>query len=458
MTQHRSLHWREGMFVRSHHFQQWDLHLAEKLKQFIEQVEPDSWGVGNLAVNDGALQEERFEIDQALLVFRDGSVVSYPGNAGKATPASREFRGRLQGAGARLGVHLGIRRMNRDAPNVAEPGDPAGGAPTRYVIYRDPEGVTDLNTGANTQPLEFLEYDLRILFDGDDTQGFDTIKVAEIKRGTQQARPYELSEDYAPPSLRVGASRVLKKLTNGVLQHVHRTLASIQRDKPRTLGAETGTTRTLWEALRSQTLHAYYPVLAANLDDGRCHPRAAFEMIASLGGALSAGWEDCDPLKQPKYDHAQPAQSFGPLCELVVDLLGRLYPAEYQIVELERDGEFFSAQIAPAFLEKGARLFIMVRTTRVAEHVVTDLRPVMKVGSRNRIQDLWKKRLAGVPAEACPAPGEYPAETGQVFFRLAPSGDEWRAIESEASLAAYMPFGDPAGSASLILIRPVVPK
>ena len=457
MTQHRPLHWREGMFVRSHHFQQWDLHLAERLKQVIEQIEPDSWGVANLAVNDGSLQEERFEVDQAVLVFRDGSVVNYPGNAGKASPASREFRGRLQGAAARLGVHLGIRRMQRDAPNVAEPGDTAS-APTRYVIYRDPEGVTDLTTGANTQPLEFLEYDLRILFDGDDLQGYDTIKVAEIRRGTQQARPFELSDDYAPPSLRVGASKVLKKMTHGVLQHLHRTLASIQREKSKAFGAETGSPQAFWKALRSQAQHSFYPVLAARLDDGRCHPGEAFEMIASLAGALSAGWEDCDPLKLPKYDHGQPAEGFKRLCELVVDLLQREYPAEYQMIDLERDGEYFSAQLTPAFLEKGARLFVMVKTSRVAEHVVTELRPVMKVGSRNRVQDLWKKRLAGVPAESCPAPGEFTAESGQVFFRLSPSGDEWRAVESEGTLAAYMPFGDPAGSASLILIRPVAQK
>ena len=181
-------------------------------------------------------------------------------------------------------------------------------------------------------------------------------------------------------------------------------------------------------------------------------------MIASLAGALSAGWEDCDPLKLPKYDHGQPAEGFKRLCELVVDLLQREYPAEYQMIDLERDGEYFSAQLTPAFLEKGARLFVMVKTARVAEHVVTELRPVMKVGSRNRVQDLWKKRLAGVPAESCPAPGEFTAEAGQVFFRLSPSGDEWRAVESEGTLAAYMPFGDPAGSASLILIRPVASK
>jgi type VI secretion system protein ImpJ len=454
MAQFRPLHWREGMFVRSHHFQQWDLHLADRLKQLIDQVEPDGWGVGHLAVSDTALQEQRFEIDQALLVFRDGAVVCYPGNAGKASPASRGFENRLQGAGARLGVHLGIRRLQREAPNVAEPGE-QGAAPARYSIYRDPEGINDLSTGSNAQPIEFLEYDLRVLFDGDDLQGFDTIKVAEIRRGTQQARPYELSEDYAPPCLRVGASRVLKRMTHDVLQNVHRTLASIQRDKPKSLGAEAGSTRTLWESLRSQTLHASYPVLAANLEDGRCHPRRAFEMIASLAGALGAGWEDCDPLKQPKYDHEQPARSFKPLRDLVVDLLGRLYPAEYQMIELEREGEYFGASLAPVFFERGARLYIMVRTARVPEHVISTLRPVMKIGSRNRVhEELVRKRQAGVPFEPCPAPGEYPSEPGQIFFKITPSGEEWRAVESEATLSAYMPIGDPAGAASLILVRP----
>src|SRR6266446_4534087 len=146
MAQYRPLHWREGMFVRSHHFQQWDIHLADTLKHLIDQIEPDGWGVARLTVNDHALQEERFEIEEATLVFRDGAVVCYPGNAGKASQASRSFQGRVQGVGARLGVHLGVRGLQREAPKVAEPGLPSA-APTRYLVHREADGVNDLTTG-----------------------------------------------------------------------------------------------------------------------------------------------------------------------------------------------------------------------------------------------------------------------------------------------------------------------
>src|SRR5207247_9586481 len=103
--------------------------------------------------------------------------------------------------------------------------------------------------------LDVLEYEPRILFDGYDLQGYDTIKVAEIRRGTQQARPFELSDDYAPPSLRVGASKVLKKMTHGVLQHLHRTLASIPRETSKAFGAAAGSRQAFWKALRSQAQH-----------------------------------------------------------------------------------------------------------------------------------------------------------------------------------------------------------
>ncbi len=454
MAQHRPLHWREGMFVRSHHFQQWELHLADRLKQLIDQIEPDGWGVAHLVVNDAALQEERFELDEAIVVFRDGAVVAYPGNAGKSSPASRGFQGKVQGAGAKLGVHLGVRRLQRDAANVAESGEP-GAAPTRFLVHREADGINDLATGTNAQALEFLEYDLKVLFDGDDLQGYDTIKVAEVRRGTQQARPFVLSDDYAPPCLRLGASKVLKRMTGGVLQHVHRTLASLQREKAQMLGAEAGTSKTLWKALRSQALHASYPVLAANLEEGRCHPRKAFEMIASLAGALGSGWEDKDPLKQPRYDHAQPAPSFRVLCDDVVEILGREYPSEYEEIALDRDGDYFGAELTPAFFERGARIYIKIQSTRVAEHVVNALKPLMKVGSRNRVVDLVKKRLGGVPVEPNPAPGEYPSEPTQIFYKLSPGGEEWKAVEAEGTLSAYLPFGDPAGSSSLVLIRPV---
>jgi type VI secretion system protein ImpJ len=440
------------MFVRSHHFQQWDIHLADRLKHLIDQIEPDGWGVAHLVVNDAGLQEERFELEEAIVVFRDGALVCYPGNAGKASPASRGFQGKIQGAGAKLGVHLGVRALQRDAPNVAEPGQPSA-APTRFLVQRDDGGVNDVTTGANAQAIEFLEYDLRILFDGDDLQGFDAIKVAEVRRGAQQARPFVLSDEYAPPCLRLDSSQVLKRMAARVLQHAHRTVATMHQEKPQMFGGEAGSGSNLRKALLSQALHAYYPLLTANLEEGRCHPRRAFEMIASLAGAIAATWEDRHPHKQPRYEHLQPAVAFKAICDQVVEDLKRVYPASYEEIQLDRENDYHYTEAPAMIFERGARLYIAITTGRVGEQVVSDLKPLMKLGSRTRVQDLVRRKLAGVPVEPCPAPGEYPSRPEQVFYRMSPGGDEWRQIESEGTFGAYLPFGDPAGKASLIVIR-----
>ncbi len=451
MTQHRPLHWREGMFVRSHHFQQWDLFQAQRLKQIIEQLEPDGWGVARLAVSDAALQEERFELEEAAVLFRDGTLVRYPGNSGKGSQAARSFQGRIQGAGDRLGVHLGLRGLEPGAPNVTEPGRP-GATPTRFLVHRE-DGLGDLTSGANRQSLEFLEYDLRILFDGDDLQGYDTIKVAEVRRGTQQARPFVLSDEYAPPSLRVDASPVLKKMVSRVLQHVHRTVGTLHQEKPQLFGAESGGA-ALRKALLSQTLHAFHPLLASSLEHASCHPRRAFETIASLAGAIGSTWEDRHPHRLPRYEHLQPAVALKAVCDQVVEDLKRVYPASYEEFALERDNDYFTSEVPPSFFERGARIYVAVASSRVAEQVMADLKPLMKIGSRSRVPDLVRLRLAGVPVEPCPPPGEYPGRPEQLFYRLLPGGDAWRQVESEATLGAYLPFGDAEGKASLVLIRP----
>src|SRR5262245_38858716 len=105
MLHTRALRWREGAFVRSHHFQQWDAYLADRLRRLLEAALPDSWGLLDFAVSDDALREGRLELTRLAAIFPSGTLVIYPGNC--RLPAA-EFRDRLAGVGASLGAHIAV--------------------------------------------------------------------------------------------------------------------------------------------------------------------------------------------------------------------------------------------------------------------------------------------------------------------------------------------------------------
>lgn len=439
------LHWSEGMFLRSHHLQQWDAFQENRQHRWSEILEPDSWGVMDLAVDDTALQSERFEVERCRLVFRSGAVVAYPGNA--IRPA-RSFEGRLKAAGATLPIHVGIRPLDPDRPNIRDLEEENTGV-TRFRVLR--REVKDLQKGEDPQWLEFLEFDLRVLFDDDEDLGrYETIRVARLERGGQQSRPFMISKDFSPPCLRVGASTALQALVEKVVAAVLHKAVQLHESKVQLFSGDGP--KAMMNLHLLQALQSHYPVLKSEVEPGLCHPRRAFAILSSLAGAIGALKEKRDPRHVHGYEHADPMHAFTPLC---VQILSDLQEGEgeYDFLDLRGDGNYFFADVPSSFLDPALKLYLVVRSARPSTDVVDRLRKEMKITSRGGIDELVQKFRSGLGFAAVNPPPEYKADPDQVFFLLTFSGQEASRIQKDGTFAAYLPTGDPATTASLVVIR-----
>ena len=81
MDQLRPIFWGQGMFLQPQHFQQQDGYHEARLRCYLHWLSPFCWGVKTLTVNETALRNFMFEVEQCELVSWEGTLVRFQGDA-----------------------------------------------------------------------------------------------------------------------------------------------------------------------------------------------------------------------------------------------------------------------------------------------------------------------------------------------------------------------------------------
>jgi type VI secretion system ImpJ/VasE family protein len=397
-------------------------------------------------VKEPALQEGRFELEEFSALWPNGEFIAYPGNA--ALPAA-SFEGRLERAGEKLPVHLVLALVDPESPGTTESGEEQWGK-SRYRVHR--EEVNDLNKGKDSQLLEFREYELRVVFGEDDDlpERCDHIKIAEIERGAEQSRPYLVTKNYAPPCVKLAASRILLQTVRTVTHGINVKLQDLHKDKEVILGKDAP--GDLKKALLMQALHTYQPLLMSEIEAGDCHPFRAFNLLSALAGALAAIHSDRDPSKRFEYDHRDPLQSLAPLCDQINTDVDREGPRAIKELPSRREGDYFHSEV-PLNLLENSRVYLKIRTTKALDALYDQMKGSMKVGCRTMIENMVSKFLPGAGLEKDAFPPAYPLQSDEMFFRIDREGKEWSGIEREGNISVYLPSDDPELSVSIVVER-----
>src|SRR5262245_60315560 len=112
MDQLRPIFWGQGMFLQPQHFQQQDCYHEARLRGYLHWLTPFCWGVKSLVINEPALRNFMFDVEQCELVTWDGTLVRFQGEAlpSNAKIRPRSFEQALEPGGRPLGVFLGLKR------------------------------------------------------------------------------------------------------------------------------------------------------------------------------------------------------------------------------------------------------------------------------------------------------------------------------------------------------------
>ena len=174
--------WYQGLFLQPQHFQQNALHTHALLNPVQTLIQPYFWGVRRLGIQESALKNQVLEIAGGDILFRDGTWVSYPGNA---MLQARSFKGSWVESDKPLKVYVGLRRWDPNGNNVTvlnQPDDVLA-VRTRYVSPVDPERTKDLCQSGVDAEVKYLYHALKIFWESEvpEAGDYDLVQVAQLE-------------------------------------------------------------------------------------------------------------------------------------------------------------------------------------------------------------------------------------------------------------------------------------
>ena len=427
----RPVRWKEGMFLRPHHFQQFDLYLESRETARLRALDAHSWGVSHLEIHPEALGNFAFHVAQLRVILPDGTYLDVPENA--QLPV-RSFERLLTEPGKPLTVYLGVRAREERRAQVRK--DSTGQAITRFQsVERD---VYDLDAGESAATLELLDYDLRLFFGDESQQGFDVIPLSQVVGRGDPARPVSVVETFAPPSLSLRASPALRESASAVLQFISQVLRDLSGRRDADVDS----------AVLYQTVSGAKAVLRDMVHDGRVHPQAVYHELVRLAGALYYRDPDrgsSDDL--PTYDHRHPGPVFEKLREVIQRLAHKIVTRRFERFEMPRaETDNFALRPLPeSARQAGARCYLEIEAGPSQPMLRELLRAKTKISCASNIETLRKYQLPGVPTEALPGPPpEIHDKPAATYFRLKQEHDDWNRLVLAAGDLTVHIIGAPA--------------
>ncbi len=445
----RKLVWTEGLFVTQHHFQQQDRYHEELLQERLSAAMAFEWGITDVEIDERALSAGQVKINRLKAILPDGTPISVGEGLDDAVPI-RAIEAAFTAQMRNFEIHVAIANETDNQANTELEGKP--GALTRWV--RTTSSALDINSATQESQISWARNNLRILFGDERRDSFDAIRVGELVRASTGAVVFK--ETHVPPVLQVRASPFL--------------IAGFRR----LLGAMTARQRSLAEGRRMRTaaaidfaasdaakfwllnaLNTFIPQISHIVDLGTMHPEHAYLTLAQLIGTLCTFAVDGDPTAIPKFNYLTLGDVFGPMFELVMNLLNAVILERYVQIPLQKreDGMYLGKMEDPKVLRYE---FYLAAAGSVPEPQVRDRLPkLLKIASWGQIGQILNSAVNGAKIELeFRPPGALPIKPGVTFFKVIRTPDFWGDIAGTGTIALYQPVDPNALTLTLYAVDP----
>ncbi|HZZ82870.1 MAG TPA: type VI secretion system baseplate subunit TssK [Gemmataceae bacterium] len=432
----RAVHWHNEMFIRPHHFQasyrylvdlgrrnhNWDLHY--------------NWGLRSLTLDPKALENHQLVVQALEARLPDGTPVSIPRDGTLARVDLRRSQ-ELREARQFL-VYLAvppIRPGRANAPAQRQ-------TDSRY--FQESVNLEDENTGGNAQPIVLRAPNFQLLVGNQDRAGYHVLPIARIEKADQAAGGLQVDPTYIPPLLSCDA---WPPLLDGILRALHDRLYK-KIDWITQLSTRQGVTwdrnvpGDLLVLKQMQQLFEAVSVLGVLIAARGVHPLTAFLELSRVVGQMAIFGATRRPPELPRYDHDDLGTCFAYLKQHLDTQLNLVVEPEYKERPFIGAGWRMQVTLEPAWMDPSAQIFIGVQSTLETQQCVELLTQAgqldMKIGSSDRVEDLFRQGAAGLRfvAESLP-PQELPKVAGQTYFQVIQDAKnpEWLNVKKTLTLA-----------------------
>lgn len=436
------------MYLGPHHFQAQSRYFEDTIHFSADSLWFSPFGFLGVELNAEALRNGTLLITHARGVFEDGLSFDMP--ASDPLPDARQIEAIFPPTSATLLAYLAIPKRQTLGGNCALEGQESG--KTRFVAEHHP--VFDEITGGDEKPVRFGRKNLKVVFEGEKTDGLQLLPLARVLR--DGGGRFVFDDKFIPPVLRFSASEALMNITRRLIDILTQKNANF-----------TGTTRGYDRqstGLSAQQISAFWFLHAVNSGlanlrhlylANQGHPEELYTEMLRLGGALCTFGLDVSAAALPVYDHLDLQSCFEALDSHIRQHLELVVPTNCITVRLEQtDRYFWEGDLgADTRLLGNARWYFSVASNIGEAELISGTPALVKMCSAKFIVRLMQSALPGLKLTHVPnPPAALAPRISNQYFSINRSGPCWDNIQDTRRVGVYVPGDIPAPEIELLVL------
>ena len=436
MSKAQKVVWTKGMFLMPQHFQAQD-HYFEEMLHFRAGVSSfANWGFSRLAVDEASLVNGFFTLRHCEGILPDGLIFQAP--LVDELPPGRQIEEYFSAAKqAHLDVYLAVPQEREAARNF---GMSEGTSKGTYRYIAETRSAVDATVGADEKAIQVAKKALRILFDGENLDGFASVRVARVVRSP--AGTFVLHSEFMPPLIDIAASEPLMLLVRRLVEIMaakSASLAQTRRQKSQDLADFSNSEAADFWFLH--TVNTYLPELQHLWKVRRGHPEVLFRAMLRLAGALTTFSLNDNVRDLPEYDHGNLGASFTALDERIRRLLEIGWQSKCVAIPLRPTDRFiWSGTFADERQLEAAQFLISVSSPIPVDELIAKFPRLAKVSSTPELTRLIQASLPGLSLRHQPSPPpSVRLNLSCHYFSLDASGPLWERILQSRVLSVFVP-------------------
>lgn len=428
--------WSKGTLLTPQHLQAQDRYLDEIVRIQIGALTAFPWGLTHLDIDRESLTAGSLVIRGLAGRFPDGLLFDAP--ASDPPPPPRPLEGSWKQDQTSMLVSVAIAEYRPGARNVSGRLAVGTGAAATARWRAEEQLARDETTGLAERPIQIARPNLRLLLEGESSEGFVVIPIARLLR----AATGEVTMDptFVPPVLQVASSVALSGMLHRIVERVSAkayTLSGARRQRNQGLADFSVTDVASFWLL--YTLNGHLPRLRHMHEVRSAHPSELFEALLTLTGALTTFANTSRRL--PTYEHAKLGECFATLDTILLELLETAVPETAVALPLRavRPAVHAVAVEQEAWLA-APQWFLAVSAPMRQSELVSKVLTGCKVGSADVVDTLIRQALPGLELTHVAQPSaSVPVKLDFMYFSLKRAGTAWDAVGRARNLAVYVP-------------------
>lgn len=438
----KQIYWHQGQFLQPQHLQHSDLWIQSRITTMMKIASPYLYGVSLLDINEEALENDVFEVQNAELLMQDGTFVDYPDDA---VLSARNFTSVWIDRTQPLNVFVGIPKMKASGANVSLVQEQAHASEvtTRYLTYAEPELVNNYYHAGEPAQIKKLTYVLKLFWESEleDAHEYELLPIAQIENdgGTNK-----LSSTFIPPCLHIASSDVLLDHLKGIRDELAGRLRQLEDYKtPIGVSNSNVDSRVVSYRLIIQLLSQYVPLLFHYIDTPRLHPWEIYGSLRQLIGGISTvthsvnflGENEAGDSLIPKYQHNELTVGFESIHKLIVQLLNEVTISSETIIRLEEvlQGQY-KIEI-PATLFNAKNIYLSMITSKKFDEMLENFMNFAKIGSEEQVKVFAERSLPGLEVKFQNIqPEGVPRRPNAYYLKVNKQDSVWDGIKEDKSI------------------------